>query len=420
LRAWLIAIVGLAAAAPGLATVPKRPPAAVRASSAAPAALAAAARSILGPKQGVYVEAADGTVLVAQNAATPVHPASVSKVPTTLAMLRKLGPDHRFVTTFATNGRNVDGTLHGDLVVECDGNPSLVDEDALLVAERLKESGIRRIAGEVRLQGPLTFNWQPAADGTPLRQALSGRTRPAAWLAVQQLAGPVEPSGGSLTAPGIQFGPADDAGASGEAPAIRPLVVHRSQPLLALLKGLNDYSNNIFAQFVSDIGGVQAVETLARGAMPPDMGSEITLGDAAGADPSNRMSPRAAVKLLRALEHELTTNGRTLVDVLPVAGIDEGTLHDRLNAPKEAGRVVGKTGTFDSYGASALVGAISTPDRGRVYFAILDHGIPAARARPRQDRFVRALLSRLHGIPWGYLPDTRPAFTRAEVVASAH
>jgi serine-type D-Ala-D-Ala carboxypeptidase/endopeptidase (penicillin-binding protein 4) len=418
LRAWLMTIVGLTAAAPSLATVPMRPPTAVHASSAASTALAAAARSILGARQGVYVEAADGTVLVAQNAATPVHPASVSKVPTTLAMLRKLGPDHRFVTTFATSGRNIDGTLHGDLVVESDGNPALVDEDALLVAERLKDLGIRQIAGEVRLQGPLTFNWQPAADGTPLRQALSGRTRPAAWVAVQQLAAQHLASGNSLTTPGIPFAPGDGDGV--EAPASRPLVVHRSQPLLSLLKGLNDYSNNIFAQFVSDIGGVGAVETLARGAVPPEMRSEIILGDAAGADPSNRMSPRAAVKLLRALEQELAPSGSTLVDVLPVAGIDEGTLHDRLNAPETVGRVVGKTGTFDNYGASALIGAISTPDRGRVYFALLDHGIAAARARPRQDRFVRTLLARLHGMPWGYLPDTRPAFARAEIVASAH
>src|SRR6266851_4091037 len=62
--------------------------------------LATDARSILGAGQGVYVEAEDGKVLLAQAAAQPVHPASVSKVPTTLALLRKLGPEYRFVTTF--------------------------------------------------------------------------------------------------------------------------------------------------------------------------------------------------------------------------------------------------------------------------------------------------------------------------------
>jgi D-alanyl-D-alanine carboxypeptidase len=68
-------------------------------SSAEPGDLAVAARTILGADQGVYIETSSGTVLLAQAASTSVHPASVSKVPTTLALLRKLGPDHRFITT---------------------------------------------------------------------------------------------------------------------------------------------------------------------------------------------------------------------------------------------------------------------------------------------------------------------------------
>ena len=62
------------------------------------------ARSILGADQGVYIESADGTMLLAQAADVAVHPASVSKVPTTLALLRKLGPEYRFVTTFSASG----------------------------------------------------------------------------------------------------------------------------------------------------------------------------------------------------------------------------------------------------------------------------------------------------------------------------
>src|SRR3984893_11321151 len=120
------------------------------ASSGEPASLASQAQSLLGADQGVYVEPADGTVLLAQAAAKPVHPASVSKVPTTLALLRKLGPEHRFVTTFATSGRVVDGALLGDLLVEGGGDPSLVDEDALLVADRLLELGIQHVVGNLR------------------------------------------------------------------------------------------------------------------------------------------------------------------------------------------------------------------------------------------------------------------------------
>ena len=148
------------------------------------------------------------------------------------------------------------------------------------------------------------------------------------------------------------------------------------------------------------------------------MSSEITLGDGAGTDPRNRLSPRAAVKLLRALEKELAGSGHVLPDILPVAGVDDGTLRDRLNGPGEAGHVVGKTGTFGDYGASALIGAIPTTDRGTVYFAILNHGVPVPQARLRQDKFVRALLVRLHSVPWSYQRDIRPAVARAEVLVA--
>lgn len=415
MRGWLIAMLGLTAGTPCMANVastPRHTQAAAHTSSTL-RALAAAARSILGRHQGVYVEAADGTVLVSQNAATPVHPASVSKVPSTLAMLRKLGPDHRFVTTFASSGRDVDGTLYGDLVVKTDGDPSLSDEDALIVAARLEQSGIHRIVGEVRLAAPLEFDWQLTDDGTPLQKVLSGEARPAAWIALQQ-------AGDMADVPlGIQFVPGDASPVATDAVSLppRPLVEYRSPPLLALLKAIDDYSNNVLARFVSTIGGVATVESVARSVLPEEMASEITLGDAAGENPTNRMSPRAAVKLLRALEEQLAEYGDTLVDVLPVAGIDQGTLHDRLKSPQEIGRVVGKTGTYDSYGASALIGAFNTTDRGRIYFAILDHGIPHKKARPRQDRFVRTLLARLHSVPWHYRPDARPAFEQAEVVA---
>ena len=382
-------------------------------------ALAATARSIVGANQGVYVEAADGTALLAQAADMPVHPASVSKVPTTLALLRKFGPEHRFVTSFAGNGPVRDGTLEGDLLVESDGDPYFVDENALLVVEGLNQLGVQRVAGNLRPRGALTFDWEPDTDAVRLRQAMSGRASPAAWAAVRAMnAGDAQVSASpSLTPPAIQFANADGiAKRDSAAPLVeRALIVHRSQTLLSLAKSLNDYSNNIFKPLADAAGGAMAVESLARSVVPAAMRSEITLGDGAGTDPRNRLSPRAAVKLLRVLEQDLAGSGHALTDVLPVAGIDQGTLRDRLNAPEDIGRVVGKTGTFGDYGASALIGAIPTSDRGTVYFAILNHGVPVSEARRRQDRFLHVLLARLHSLPWSYQPDARPAIARAEV-----
>jgi D-alanyl-D-alanine carboxypeptidase/D-alanyl-D-alanine-endopeptidase (penicillin-binding protein 4) len=388
------------------------------------AGLTAAARSILGADQGVYIETTKGTVLVAQAADKPVHPASVSKVPTALALLRKLGPEHRFVTTFAGSGRIVDGTLYGDLSVTSDGDPALVDEDALLVAERLKQLGIQRVVGALHTRSALTFDWQSDSDASLLQRALSGHTSPAAWTAVRALESSSATASdvNSSARPGIPFTPRTELTGTIQGLQVislgdgQTLVVHRSQPLLSLTKALNDYSNNIIKPFADAAGGAAAVESLARGAVPPEMRSEIILGDGAGTDPSNRLSPRAAVKLLRALEGELAASGHTLPDMLPVSGVDAGTLRDRLNGPGEAGHVVGKTGTFGDYGASALIGAIPTTDQGTVYFAILNHGVPVPQARLRQDRFVRALLVRLHSVPWNYQRDMRPAIARAQVL----
>src|SRR5882672_5353417 len=379
--------------------------------------LGAAARAILGANQGVYVEAGDGEILLAQAARRPVHPASVSKVPTTLALLRRLGPDYRFTTTFSGAGALHDSLLEGDLIVDGGGDPFFVDENALLVAARLNELGVHRVAGTLLGRLALIFNWQGEAAEARLRAALSGQAPPSAWEAVRALQD-ISPEGSSLAPATLEFeaGRAAPPGAAPEPAAVRPLIAHRSQPLLSLVKALNDYSNNVFKPLADAAGGAATVQELARSVLPSTMRAEITLGDGAGTDPRNRLSPRAAVKILRALEQELRLTDHSLIDVLPVAGFDPGTLQDRLNGAGESGCVVGKTGTFGEYGASALIGALRSRDHGTVYFAILNHGIPVPDARRRQDQLVRVLFERLSVQPWAYQRDTRAAVALAEAI----
>jgi D-alanyl-D-alanine carboxypeptidase/D-alanyl-D-alanine-endopeptidase (penicillin-binding protein 4) len=368
--------------------------------------LAARARALVGAGQGVQVETADGTVLVSQAGARPVHPASVSKLATTLALLRALGPEHRFSTRFAASGPLKKGLLLGNLVVDGSGDPGFVDENALRVALALRRLGLRAVAGDLVVRGPFLFDWEPREAGSRLRRALEGDVPAAAWRAVREAEDPPGPE-----PPRLVFRREAEGGDGGE----QVLVTHRSEPLVAMLKALNDYSNNVFARFAEAAGGIGAVESTARASVPAAFRREIVLGDGAGEDPRNRLSPRAVVALLRALDAELGRHGLALPDVLPVAGVDEGTLRHRFDAPGERGLVVGKTGTYGSYGASALAGALRTRDHGVVYFAILDHGVPVATARRRQDAFVRALLASLNPVPWPYTPDPAPAFTRAQV-----
>src|SRR5262245_33279045 len=98
-----------------------------------------------GAAQGVYAQAEDGTVLVAQVEDRAVHPASVTKVATTLAMLERLGLDHRFETRVLGRGDLADGRLQGDLVVAGGNDPYFVFENAFLVLRRLRALGLATV-----------------------------------------------------------------------------------------------------------------------------------------------------------------------------------------------------------------------------------------------------------------------------------
>ena len=378
------------------------------------------ARTLVGADQGVYVEASDGTVLLQQAAARPVHPASVSKIATTLALLHKLGSDYRFATEFRSAAPLRAGVLEGDLYVASNGDPYLVDENALLIARGLRELGINRVDGHLRLLGPLMFDWSTDTAAARLQQALGGAVPAAALDSVRAL-GRTSAGGGVEPFPYVQISSAEMSAPGAldrvDVAKLRILLTHRSQPLVAMVKQLNDYSNNVFKPLADAAGGATAVQAYARSVLPVPMRTEVTLGDGAGTDSRNRLSPRAAVKLLRALESELQATGRSLTDALPVSGEDEGTLKRRLSGPEQRGHLVGKTGTFGDYGASALAGAFKTERFGTVYFAILNHGIAVPEARRRQDAFVTAMLAALNSHPWGYVRDGRPAVAGAEVVS---
>jgi D-alanyl-D-alanine carboxypeptidase/D-alanyl-D-alanine-endopeptidase (penicillin-binding protein 4) len=383
------------------------------AARAADVALSERARTLVGADQGVYVEDEGGAVLVSQAAERAVHPASVSKVATTLALLRRLGPEHRFATRFLAAGPVEDGVLEGDLVVDAEGDPFFVDENALLVLLALRDAGVRRVTGHLVVRGPLLFDWKADAAGPRLRAVLEGKAPSAAWEAVRTARGEDAPS-----PPALRFGGDAPPGARRAEPSDAPprlLVTHLSEPLVPLVKALNGYSNNIFHPFAERAGGMDAVQALARESVPEAVRDEVLLENGAGAGATNRISPRAAVAILRALAGELAKHGLGLDDVLPVSGIDPGTLRERLDEPGERGRVVGKTGTYGDYGASALAGAIRSRTRGVVYFAVLNRGVPVPEARPRQDAFVRTLLAREPGPAWEHAADATPAFTRTRI-----
>ncbi len=74
-------------------------------------------------------------------------PASLTKIPTTAAALKILGPGHRFQTTLAISGNIDNGIINGDLYLKGDGDPFLRITDLLEIINNLKNSGIKKITG---------------------------------------------------------------------------------------------------------------------------------------------------------------------------------------------------------------------------------------------------------------------------------
>lgn len=105
----------------------------------------------------------DDTVLVSNEADTPMQPASAMKVVTAVVGLEELGPVFRGRTELRSKAPVVGGVLQGDLVIR--GGADLdFNEDALVhLLEKLHAQGIHRIAGDLLLDRQL---FQPARADT--------------------------------------------------------------------------------------------------------------------------------------------------------------------------------------------------------------------------------------------------------------
>ncbi len=119
---------------------------------AAPAAERLIDKAALGGKISyVVADARTGQVLEARNPVLALPPASVTKAITAMYALENLGADYRFRTRLVATGPVVNGRVHGDLVLVGAGDPT-IDTDMLGdLAARLKDAGVREVAGRFRI-----------------------------------------------------------------------------------------------------------------------------------------------------------------------------------------------------------------------------------------------------------------------------
>jgi D-alanyl-D-alanine carboxypeptidase/D-alanyl-D-alanine-endopeptidase (penicillin-binding protein 4) len=249
----------------------------------------------------------------------------------------------------------------------------------------------------------MNFDWSAQRSGEEFADTIDSATRSAsatrAWLDDRLLVGDKR----SLSSvPSVAIGGEIIIGSA--PPQAKTLVTRRSSKLVDILKALLCYSNNFMAERIGEtFGGPEALRRHLINwlKLNPD---EVWLASTSGLG-VNRVTPRAMMAILRGLRDELHKHNLKFSDIMPVAGIDPGTLEDRYTDPFTRGSVVAKTGTLISTdgGASSLVGQMNTKSGRVVLFVIMNQRGSVIRFRDNQDAIVAAIQNTLGGpAPFAY------------------
>jgi D-alanyl-D-alanine carboxypeptidase/D-alanyl-D-alanine-endopeptidase (penicillin-binding protein 4) len=339
----------------------------------------------------VLIETLDGKVVSAQSENEPFNPASTLKLATALVALRTLGPDHRFATGVWTDGvpDKTTGILNGNLYIS-GRDPSFHYEHGVLLARELNQLGIKQVSGDLVVAPGFTMNFSASAtrSGERLYDTLDATRRYAeavrAWNYERTL---LNDRAGLETVPSVAvMGAVTVAPVT---PSAKLLLTQRSSKLVDILKVLLCYSNNFMAERIGEaLGGPQSVrqQLTTQLGLGPD---EIRISSLSGLG-INRISPRVMMKIYRELRAELQKHGLSPSSIMPVAGIDPGTLEDRFNGLTWRGSVIAKTGTLmrTDGGASALVGQMRAANGEVLLFVIMNQHGSIWRFRENQDYLV--------------------------------
>ncbi len=356
---------------------------------------------------GVLIETLDGRVIKESSTQRLFNPASAMKLATALVALKSFGPHFRFATVIWTNGvlDPSTGTINGDLFLS-GRDPALHDEHVVIIARELNRLGIKTVTGDLYVPPSFSLNFDASAKraagrfydtlDVTLRPPSATRALLASTAAATTALG--EATTTTLTSASVAV--MGDVYIGAVTSDARPLLTHKSSALVDILKVLLCYSNNFMADRLGDsLGGPRAIERL----LITQLGirdEEINVASASGLG-SGRVTPRVMMKIYRALLNELSKSNLSASDIMPVAGIDAGTLRKRFTGGPSQASVIAKTGTLPRTdgGVSALVGETHLRSGETLLFVIFNQRGSAGRFRASQDMLITAVQHERGGGP---------------------
>lgn len=379
--------------------MPRKPSLAVAAVAtallAAPAA--APAQSLTGDlnrltKSGsVAVHVADaktGRTLYARRAGVQRPLASTTKLLTSLAALQRLGGRGGTLgtTVLATGPIDAAGTLHGNVVLHGDGDPTFGTSQAFTLADQVYAARVRRVTGAVIADeslfdtvrgGPSTGGGFDPELGAPL-SALSydlGQTVPGGPVSGDPLPLAAAKFDDRLEAKGIVL--PNRPGTTTVPIAGGTEIARVPSPTMAELIGTmlersDDFFAEMLAKRVAAASGVVPATTAAGARLIARSGASLV--DGSGLDRRDVGTVKTLTTTLRALRKAGAES------LLARAGA--GTLQGRLTGTK----CRAKTGTLS--GVSNLAGLCTTSRGHKVAFAVF------GTTKPQVDRIARAIVKR--------------------------
>jgi len=182
---------------------------------------------------------------------------------------------------------------------------------------------------------------------------------------------------------------------------VQPAVLasNESKPLLEDLRVVNKVSQNLHAEILLRLlgrergtagtieGGLEVMRGFLNQVGIP--GDQYVFYDGSGLSRQNLVTPHAIVQMLRYASTQPW--GAAYKSTLPLSGVD-GSLSDRLNAPRLQSRIYGKTGSLG--GVKTLSGYATTDSGETVVFSILSNNsnLPAKRVNDTIDQLVQAIV----------------------------
>lgn len=372
----------------------------------------------LGGRVGyVVADAATGQTLLARREATPVTPASTTKLLTAVAALSVLGPYSRLTTsvvaagdaatvTLVAGGDGLVATGRGDAtaVVGHAGLADLADDTAAALRTAGRTTVALRLDDTVFDGTRVSPGWGPAdlrsgfvAPVAPLAvesgRAVPGRAAQAsdpALAAANAFAGLLKARG--VTVSGVGRGAAP-AGA-------RTLALVESAQVADVVEHMLDESDNTVAEVLGRLvaartdrpatfdGAGDAVVAAVGALGVPTEGASFSGGS--GLARGGVIAPRTLTATLVLAASKDHPELRATLTGLPVAGVT-GTLADRYAGQDAAvGVVRAKTGTLT--GASSLAGTVVDADGRLLVFAVVADRVGSTdAARTALDAVASAL-----------------------------